>query len=245
MTVTPRLSTTPTSTAPLAVHVVVPAHDEAELVGPCLASAAVSAARLRATFGLPVTVTVVADSCTDETAEVARRHGADVVQVAVHGVGRARDAGVRHVLAANPTMDPSRLWIAMTDADSTVPASWLTEQVRSASEGFDLVIGPVHPDPVGMSPAVVRAWWARHQRPDQVHVHGANLGFTAASFLRAGGFPALTEHEDIAFVRAARHTGSTWTAGGPAVRTSGRVVGRTPGGFAGYVRLLVAELDQA
>jgi hypothetical protein len=49
----------------------------------------------------------------------------------------------------------------------------------------------------------LREWWARHRRPDQLLVHGANLGFTAAAFLRAGRFPALTEHEDVTVVRAA------------------------------------------
>ena len=80
---------------------------------------------------------------------------------------------------------------------------------------------------------------------DQVHVHGANLGFTAATFLGAGGFPPITEHEDVAFVRAALEAGSTWAEGGPTVRTSGRTHGRTPGGFAGYVRRMVAELEVA
>ena len=45
------------------------------------------------------------------------------------------------------------------------------------------------------------------------------------------------------FVRAAIDGGTTWTADGPAVRTSGRTRGRTPGGFAGYVRMLVAEVE--
>ena len=230
---------------PLALHVVVPAHDEAELVGACLDSVSESAARLRAVVGLPVTVTVVADSCTDSTVEVADRHGADVIQVDVRGVGMARDVGVRHVLAASGIPDPSRVWIAMTDADSTVPVTWLESQVRSASRGFDLVVGRVHPDPVDVSPVVLREWSARHRAPGELHVHGANLGFTAATFRRAGGFPAIAEHEDVEFVRAAVAAGSTWTSSGPAVRTSARLLGRTPGGFAGYVRLLVAELEQA
>jgi hypothetical protein len=185
MTGTRRLSISPAM--PLGVHVVIPAHNEAELIGRCLRSVEVSAAQLGETAGLPITVTVVADSCTDTTVEVAERHGADVLQIDVHGVGLARDAGVRHVLTTNATLDASRVWIAMTDADSTVPATWLQKQLRSATEGFDVVIGPVRPDPVGMSPAVVREWWARHRRPCQLHVHGPNLGFTAAALLRAGG----------------------------------------------------------
>jgi glycosyltransferase involved in cell wall biosynthesis len=232
-------------TVPLVVHVVIPAHDEAELIDPCLTAVGVAAARLLEVTGVRATVTVVADACTDSTVEVARGHEVDLLEIDVRGVGPARDAGVRHALAATAPLDASRVWVAMTDADSVVPTDWLEAQFRSASKGFDLLIGPVHPDPAGLSPAVVREWWVRHQRPDQLHVHGANLGFTAATFLGAGGFPAVTEHEDVAFVQAALDSGSTWTMSGPAVRTSGRVVGRTPGGFAHYLRLLVAELDQA
>ena len=40
-------------------------------------------------------------------------------------------------------------------------------------------------------------------------------------------------------------SGCTWNVGGPTVRTSGRTQGRTPGGFAGYIRMLVAELEGA
>jgi glycosyltransferase involved in cell wall biosynthesis len=230
---------------PLVVHVVIPAHNEAELIGRCLTSVAFAAAQLLETVGVPTTVTVVADSCTDSTVEVAGRHGVEALQTDVRGVGRARDAGVRHALAATGPLDSSRVWIAMTDADSTVPTNWLETQVRSATEGVDLLIGPVHPDPAGIASSVLREWWARHQEPDQLHVHGANLGFSAATFLRAGGFPSVTEHEDVAFVREALRACSKWAAGGPTVRTSSRTVGRTPGGFASYLRLLVAELEQA
>ena len=34
------------------------------------------------------------------------------------------------------------------------------------------------------------------------HVHGANLGFRASAYLRAGGFPALPTAEDHALVAA-------------------------------------------
>ena len=96
-----------------------------------------------------------------------------------------------------------------------------------------------------MSAPVLREWSARHHHPDQLHVHGANLGFTAATFFVAGGFPSITEHEDVEFVRAALEAGCPWAEGGPTVRTSGRTHGRTPGGFAGYVRKIVAELEDA
>jgi glycosyltransferase involved in cell wall biosynthesis len=234
-----------TVTTPVAVHVVIPAHNEAALIERCLTSVRDAAAHLLDSTGVAATVTVVADSCTDSTVEVARQYGAEVLVLQARCVGRARDAGVRQVLASSGTSDGERVWIAMTDADSTVTPDWLEFQHRAATGGIGLWIGSVQPDPVGVSAPVLREWVVRHHPSDQVHVHGANLGFTATTFLGAGGFPPLPEHEDRAFVRAALASGSTWSAGGPTVRTSGRTHGRTPGGFAGYVRKLVADLEDA
>jgi glycosyltransferase involved in cell wall biosynthesis len=230
---------------PFAVHVVIPAHNEAGLIGRCLASVRDAAAHLLASSGVPATVTVVADTCTDATVEVVNQYGVDLLLIQARCVGRARDAGVRHVLAASGPADGSRVWIAMTDADSTVTSDWLEAQHRAATDGIGLWIGSVQPDPASVSAPVLREWRARHRPSGQPHVHGANLGFTAATFLGAGGFPPMTEHEDVAFVRAALETGCTWAEGAPTVRTSGRTHGRTPGGFAGYVRKLVAELEDA
>ena len=230
---------------PFAMHVVIPAHNEAGLIGRCLTSVRDAAARLLDSTGVAATMTVVADSCTDSTIEVAQQYGAGVLVIQARCVGRARDAGVRHVLASSGTSDGRQVWIAMTDADSTVTPDWLESQHRAATDGIDLWIGPVQPDPVSVSAPVLREWVARQHPSDQLHVHGANLGFTMTTFLGAGGFPPLTEHEDVAFVRAALASGSTCGEGGPTVRTSGRTHGRTPGGFAGYVRKLVAELEDA
>ncbi|MGB0100043.1 MAG: glycosyltransferase [Nocardioides sp.] len=233
------------SRQPTAVHVVVPAHDEAELIGACLASVGAAVDRLQDSTRLTATVTVVADSCTDATLEIARCHGVDPLVVQARCVGRARDAGVRHVIAHDAMADLSHVWIAMTDADSVVCPRWLEEQFASAAGGVDLWVGAVRPDPETMAPAVLREWSARDLRSDELRVHGANLGFSAATYLRAGGFPPLSEHEDVAFVRAVIDAGGTWVAGDATVQTSGRLRGRTPGGFAAYVRTLVAELEQA
>ena len=117
-----RRMTVPT---PFAVHVVIPAHNEAALIGRCLTSVRDAAAHLLDSTGVAATVTVVADSCTDSTVEVARQYGVEVLILQARCVGRARDAGVRHVLAASRPSDGSRVWIAMTDADSTVTPDWL------------------------------------------------------------------------------------------------------------------------
>lgn len=218
-----------------AVQVVVPAHDEEETIAGCLSSIAAAARRV----GLPTTVTVVADSCTDATVEIALHAGADVLPLGARCVGAARDAGVRRALERSGT-EPARVWVALTDADSTVPEDWLSGQLAC---GADLAVGRAEPDPATLTTPLLRAWWARHTLTDErLRVHGANLGCTGAAYLAAGGFPPLAEHEDVAFVRAALAAGVRWTAGTPAVRTSGRTQGRTPGGFAGYLRVLDEQL---
>ena len=165
-------------------------------------------------------------------------------------MGRARDAGARHALASEARLDPARLWVAMTDADSSVAPSWLHAQVTAASSGADLWVGRIEPDAATTPASVLREWWTRHAEVTEVpaerlHIHGANLGFTGAVYLAAGGFADVAEHEDVAFVQAALAVGASAVVGEPAVPTSGRAQGRTPGGFAGYIRNLTEDLELA
>ena len=68
------------------IGVVVPARDEEDLIGDCLASIA----RASALVAVPVVVVVVADGCSDSTADVARGlAGVKVVELAPVGVGLA------------------------------------------------------------------------------------------------------------------------------------------------------------
>jgi hypothetical protein len=70
------------------------------------------------------------------------------------------------------------------------------------------------------------------------HVHGANLGVRADAYLRAGGFATLPEHEDVDLVARLRADPRVDVRPSDAadVLTSGRTTGRTPGGYAGYLR---------
>jgi hypothetical protein len=74
------------------------------------------------------------------------------------------------------------------------------------------------------------------------HVHGANLGFRASEYLRAGGFPREPTAEDHAFVSALTASGCRVlrTRALP-VATSARREARAPHGFSRYL----AELDGA
>ena len=60
-----------------AIAVVVPARDEERLLGGCLAAVR-RAARHPGLHGVPVSLVVVADSCRDRTAAIARHAGAEV-----------------------------------------------------------------------------------------------------------------------------------------------------------------------
>src|ERR1700679_1715895 len=133
-----------------AVGVVVPAHDEEELLPACLAALGQAVASATAERpGLRVRIVVAGDACTDDTPAVARRSGARLVLLNGKNVGAARAAGMAELLRPGAPVwdgrlpDPERLWLATTDADSVVPTGWLADQLRSADAGWEAVVGTV------------------------------------------------------------------------------------------------------
>ena len=223
------------------IVVVVPARNEERRLGRALtALAAASRTAVAEQPGLVVDLFTVLDRCTDGTADVLRRFPTVRGVTSTAGmVGAARRAGVREALGASRTA-AARTWIACTDADSVVPSDWLLRHLELARQGADLVLGTVVPDPAELDERALAAWHTRHPLVDgHPYVHGANLGIRADAYLRAGGFPAVREHEDVLLAAAVRADGGTVAspAAGP-VRTSARAVGRTPGGFAGYLEEL-------
>ncbi|RHA44095.1 glycosyltransferase [Cellulomonas rhizosphaerae] len=216
------------------IIVVVPAHDEEELLAQCL----VSIERARPHAGVPVDVVVALDDCRDGSARVLRQFDALEVTLASRAVGAARAAGVVAGLALGDD-DPAAVWIASTDADSLVPENWLRVQRELADGGVDVVLGTVRPDPRDLSVAQLAAWRAtRVPGQPNGHVHGANLGVRADAYARAGGFAPLVEHEDVDLVTRLRADDAVVVRASEEadVLTSGRTTGRTPGGYAGYLR---------
>lgn len=222
-----------------ALAVVVPVHDEEELLGDCLASVAGALAQVRGRRPeVRATGWVVLDACTDGSDAVARASGLGLVRLDTRSVGAARAAGVAAALAALGPVPPERVWTAHTDADSVVPPHWLVHQLELADAGADVAVGTVRPDFRDLDDAQVEAWWRRYT-PGVAngHVHGANLGIRASALAAAGGFAPVAEHEDVRLVEAARRRGASLVATDAAwVRTSGRQRGRTPGGYARYLR---------
>jgi glycosyltransferase involved in cell wall biosynthesis len=226
------------------VGVVVPAVNEQATIGACLDSVAAARRRLHDVApGVDLRTVVVLDSCVDETASIVSRYRE--VQPVICSVGRA---GAARAIGAQALLDEvagraDELWLANTDADSAVPADWLTSQLEEAGRGAHLVLGTVLPD-VGLSAATERAWFAHHRlHENHPHVHGANLGIRADTYLALGGWPGVATGEDVAVAALAASVGGLHivrTARIP-VRTSVRLTGRAPRGFASYLR----ELDAA
>ncbi|NIZ92063.1 glycosyltransferase [Kineosporiaceae bacterium B12] len=215
---------------------VVPARDEEALVGACVAAVVEAARRV----AVAVDVLVVADGCRDDTAAAARAAGARVLVPGPEpvGVGAARAAGVAEGLHRSGA---AGTWVACTDADSLVPACWLAHQMEHAAAGADLVLGVVDLPPAGAGDRNA-LWRSRYAAgihgATHRHVHGANLGVRASTYLAAGGFGALSAHEDTRFAESVarlRGTRVVSTVACPVV-TSDRRVGRAPAGVAHDLR---------
>lgn len=228
------------------VLIVVPARDEAVTVGACIASIAAAREALAARVPrVESQLVVVADACVDATAAIARAAGAEVVEIDAASVGEARRAGIEHGLAGWSGADdqPAATWVAMTDADSTVPRTWLLDHLDAALAGADLHVGRVVPEASHLAAAALAAWHAAHDGlPAGAAVHGANLGVRASALQRIGGIAPMRLHEDVDLVARLRARGAAVDdRRRPAVRTSGRIRSRIDGGFASYL----AALDPA
>jgi Glycosyl transferase family 2 len=205
----------------------------------CLHSIRVAAAHpdLR---GIAVHVVPVLDACSDDTGAVAP----GAIEIAARNVGMARAAGFAAVLEREAGRPATDLWLASTDADSTVPPDWLAEQLLLAAAGAEAVAGTVRVRNWSQQPAATRHRFARtYGTPPggHRHVHGANLGLTAAAYLDAGGMPALPSGEDQALMDTLRARSHRVVATGRIpVLTSARRESRTTGGFADHLRELSA-----
>jgi len=143
------------------VVVVVPARDEADRIASCLHSVRISL-RQAAQAGAVghVAVAVVGHHCADDTLGRAEQVLADLPHVLVTdststSVGDVRALGVRAALDVLPGRGGSssgssrslvggaarEVWILNTDADSIVPASWVTDVLAHARNGHQAVIG--------------------------------------------------------------------------------------------------------
>jgi len=233
------------------ICVVIPARNEADAIADCLAAVAVASSAIP--DSVTVSVTLVADRCTDST--VSRAVGSwsgqgslRIIEANAGSAGRARDIGF---MSADTEAAPDlrRTWVVTTDADSQVPSDWLESHLAYANSGFDGVAGTIDildwealPDCAARS---YRRMLAEARTADGQHgdVFGANLGIRASALHAVGGFPDVGYGEDHAVWSALRRYGFRLVA--PAalvVRTSGRFAGRAHGGLADLLgRLALAQ----
>ena len=217
-----------------AVAVVVPARNEAWSVAACLRSV------VRALPNdMPSVVVLVDDGSTDQTAAYARpvlaEVGGKIWQTFGGSAGAARRIGVERAFRHFDFVGEGRVGIASTDEDSIVPATLMERQLDHAARGADAVAGLVRP--IGLSRAVEAAFDERYvakiDGDRHGHIHGANMGVRGSAYARAGGFRAVSCHEDRLLWERLVSNGSRVVADSSLlVATSGRSRGRAVGGFA-------------
>jgi len=110
--------------------IVVPAHNEAEQIAQCISS-------LKACpHSAPAHIIVVADNCTDHTAELARRAGARVLErTDLHKRGKGYALDFAFTTLANEPYDA----FAVVDADSCVDANFIDTIQREFATGAEAV----------------------------------------------------------------------------------------------------------
>ncbi|MCU1492672.1 MAG: glycosyl transferase [Acidimicrobiaceae bacterium] len=226
-----------------AVGVVLPVHDEERLIEAALRAlrAAVDHPDLT---GVACRVAIVLDACQDGSGAIVRQwssamRGADgaervlVVDSDAANVGAARRAGCAALLRSWADIDPRRIWLATSDADSEVPEDWLALQVARHEQGVDLWTGSVTVlDWSHRRAELARAWRSLYDA-EVAPTHGTSLGLNAGCYLEAGGFEAVCTGEDRALHRAVVAVGAAahHDRSVPVV-TSARRDARAPMGFA-------------
>jgi pentapeptide MXKDX repeat protein len=228
------------------VGIVVPVCDEEDLLEISL-QAIVAASRPLLAAGHRTGLVVVLDRCRDGSRAVTdavRQRVAiedpllrfSVVAVDAGNVGQARRVGARRLMADFGAVDPTRMWLAGTDADSRVPVDWLTHQVEQYRRGCEGWAGTVMVDDWSERPLALAASFAQRYQLDRLerpHVHGANLGVRGDAYLRAGGHPAIPTGEDHGLWQALLAVGANVVHDLTCpVITSSRCQARAPLGFA-------------
>lgn len=229
--------------------VVVPARDEAERIGACLAA-------LR---GQGADALVVANDCADGTADLAARAGAMAIDCtgAQGGVGAARRLGAAEGLARmrNPRA------LLTTDADCLVASDWVTANLRHLDAGAAAVCGLVLPIPeehAALPAGLLRRAALEDRfldlkarleerltgRAGHEQTPGASLAFRLDAYVAAGGFDPLPSQEDRMIIARLKALGLPVVhAREVTVRASCRLEGRAPGGMAAALRERSADPD--
>ena len=164
------------------IVVVIPARNEADTIVSALTSVDEASEMLPS---IPVDVVVACDRCTDDTAlksKTVRARNCVIHVVESTGwrtVGEVRAAGVRQGLlrATKRNVSLPSVWIANTDADTSVGPRWLVDQLRFANSGVDAVAGIVDLRADGsLSDLTVKVFHEMYSSNRHGHGHGQGHG---------------------------------------------------------------------
>lgn len=228
------------------VAVVIPAHNEASRIATTLRAAAHSLAQTIVSFRVDpnaALLVVVADCCEDNTAALAQAEIATFQQVQGivviangQNVGAARRQGCCTALRYLSNWPYNRVWLAHTDADTTVPPTWIDRHLDEADQGAVAVAGIVRVDSLKDHPPHIAdrfsAIYLTNPDGSHPHVHGANLGTRADVYCHVGGWYQTSLAEDHCLWNRIRRRYPVRATTRSWVMTSGRAVGRAAGGFA-------------
>ena len=150
-------------------RVVVPAHNEARVIGSLLGDLAEASGRM------PSEVVVIADHCTDETANLARQAGVTVAERSEGSGGKG--AALRWYLDDAPLADDEAL--VVLDADNRVPEDLLerfNDELAAGHSVLQAYLGISNPDASPLATASALSYWASNR---MVQLARRNLGWTA------------------------------------------------------------------
>ncbi len=190
--------------------ILVPAHNEEQLLGMCLRSLADAAAGRRAE------VVVIADNCSDRTAEIAREAGVTVLErqsETERGKNFALDFAVK--LLAMRDVPPAG--VAVVDADTLVSTNFVQEIRAALAKGAEAVQvhyrAPFSEMPIGRLRrlALGLVHWSRPLGAGRMGIgttlKGNGMGFTWAAAKDGIGGHGITE--DAAFTLSLARRGIT------------------------------------
>lgn len=222
--------------------VVIPARNEADRIEGCL----------QALAGQEADVLVVANNCTDATANLASGSGAAVIDcsIADGGVGAARRLGAAVGLRQMTTPR----WLMTSDADCLVAPDWVATNIAYLEDGAAAVCGMVHPiatEHAALPQALLRRAALEDRFLDlkaqlearltgkagHEQTPGASLAFNPSAYAAAGEFVPMPTHEDRAIILQMKSLGLPVVhARDVVVQASCRLEGRAPGGMAAALR---------
>jgi cellulose synthase/poly-beta-1,6-N-acetylglucosamine synthase-like glycosyltransferase len=193
------------SLEPKSFYFLIPAHNEATVIGPCVDSIfAMDYPRER------IQVTVIADNCKDDTAGIAESFGATSLRrftKEISGKAKALEYGFEKLHEQSADYD----YLVVVDADNILAANWAANVILNLAnnpDGFQTSVETKNPDDdavtfgnylsfVIMNRVVQQG---RHRLGLPAMLAGTGMGFSH-SFLSSGKFKSqsLTEDKDLSF----------------------------------------------